>query len=262
MRGMTRDTLAEMKDQKIIWVIAVLTLIAMLLAAASRSIDVRMQVDGADVQGLADVATDRAIKAVDLFMAFLIFVVVMASASSVTHMLERGSADYFLSKPVSRRFLLLSKLSSVWTVYGSTVLIASFMVYLTFSMVDKLFDPGILLLILFGAMQILVWLCITFAAGVFSGSTALVIVSAFMIWIFQSILTGREAMKMFFNSDIASAVIDTVYYILPKTSEMAGVGVALATGQTVESWIPVWTSCVFGAVLVVVTLFYLNRKDY
>ncbi len=262
MRGITRDTFAELLDQKIIWVIVILTLLAILLASASRSIDIKMQVDGADVDALAEQAAVRAMNVVDLFLAFLIFLVVMSSASSITHMLERGRADYFLSKPVSRTFLFLTKLTSVWLVYGGLVLLAGFLVYLTFSMVDQSFAPGILMLIGIGALQILVWLSITFAAGVFSGSTALAIVSAFMIWMFQFILTGREAIKMFFNSNIASTIVDTLYYILPKSSEMSKVGVSLAIGQPVETWVPVWTSALFGLVLVIVTLVYLKRKDY
>jgi ABC-type transport system involved in multi-copper enzyme maturation permease subunit len=262
MRGITRDTLAEMFDRKIIWVFGILTVLAMLIASASRSIDIKIESSGADMDALQSGLANIAMNSLDLFLAFMVFLAVMSSASSITHMLERGRADYFLSKPISRKFLFLSKLSSVWMVNGAIVLTGALLVYCTVAMIHQFFEVKVFLLLAVAALQLFIWLTVTFAAGVFTGSTASAIVAAFMLWIFQLILTGREGIKMFFNSSVASAIVDTLYYIFPKTSEMSKIGVSLATGQTIESWTPIWTSGLFGVVLVVATLIYFARKDY
>ena len=262
MRGMTRDSFAEMFDRKIIWIFAVLTLLAVLGASASRSLNVRMKASGADWETVKGEVTTIAMNSLDAFVAFLVFLAVMASASAIPHMLERGRADYFLSKPLSRRTLLLSKLTSIWFVYGATVVCAGLLVFGTVAMVHQLFDGRVFWLLAMAAVQLLVWLSLTFAAGVFTGSTAMAIITAFMVWILQMILTGREAIKMFFNSDIASAVVDGLYYIFPKTSELSELGLTLAIGQTVDNWLPLWSSLLFAAVVISIALAYFVRKDY
>lgn len=262
MRGMTRDSFAEMFDRKILWVFAVLTLLAVLGASASHSLNVRMKASGADWETVKGEVVTIAMNSLDAFVALLVFLAVMASASTVPHMLERGRADYFLSKPISRRTLLLSKLSSVWVVYGAIVVLAGLLVFGTVAAVHQLFDGRVIWLLATAALQLLVWLCVTFAASVFTGSTAMAIITAFMVWIIQMILTGREAIKMFFNSDFASAVVDGLYYVFPKTSELSNIGLALATGQTVDNWLPLWSSLLFGVVVIYIALAYFVRKDY
>lgn len=262
MRGITRDTLAEMFDRKVIWLFIGLTVIAMLVIAASRSLSVNIQANGMDLNSAKDQVTEIAMGSLAAFVSLLIFIAVMASASAIPHMLERGRADYYLSKPVSRRTLFLSKLASVWAVYGGVIVVACIAVFGTVSIVHGFFDGRVFLLLAIAALEYLVWLSITFAAGILTGSTSMAIVSAFMIWIFQMILSGREGIKMFFNSPWASRIVDTLYYIMPKTGEMGEVGLNLATGQPIASWVSIWTSLLFGVVIVIGALIHFARKDY
>lgn len=262
MRGMTRDSLAELFDRKILWVFAVLTVFAMLGAAASRSLNVRLKTSGADWQTVKGEVMLTAMKSLDAFVALLVFLAVMASASAVPHMLEKGRADYFLSKPISRKSLLLSKISSTWVVYSAVVVLAGLLVFGTISLIHELFDLRVFWLLCTAAVSLLVWFSITFAAGIFSGSTAMAIIAAFMTWIAQTVLAGREGLKMFFSSDIADAIVDGLYYIFPKMSELSDLGLALALGEFVDNWLPLWSSLLFGVGVMTVALVYFVRKDY
>lgn len=262
MRGIVRDSLSEMLDRKIFWVFGVVTVLSILLAALSRNIDVNIQTSDPAFDMAKQQVHIIAIRSLSAYLAFLVFLAVMASASIMPTMLERGRADFYLSKPISRPSLLISKLLSTWLVYGGMVIISCLLVYGTVGLVHGTFDSKVLLMLAIASLQLLVWLSITFAAGVFSGSTSMAIITAFLLWILQAVLIGREAIKMFLESKFASVAIDGLYYVTPKSSQIADIGLALAINDNVYSWLPLWTSLSFAAVLLLVTLAFFRNRDY
>lgn len=262
MRGIIRDSIAEILDRKTFWIFGILTGIAVLLAAASRSIDINIQTNDPAYDMAMQQVQVIAMRSLSAYLAFLVFLAVMASASVLPTMLERGRADFYLSKPISRQSLLLSKMLAIWLVYGGVVALSCTLVYGTVSLVHGAFEPRVFLMLGVASLQFLVWLSITFAAGVFTGSTSMAIVTAFLVWILQLVLIGREAIKMFFDSDIVGAAVDGLYYVLPKSSQMADVGLALAINDKVLSWLPIWSSLLFAVAILLVALAFFRQKDY
>jgi hypothetical protein len=107
-----------------------------------------------------------------------------------------------------------------------------------------------------------IWMSIVLLAGVWSGSYAIAIVSAFSIWIATKIISGAAAFQEFLKDSVLRNVIEALYYVLPKTGEITDIGDNLAKGMPIESWMPVYSSLIFAAAMVVMAVVVFQRRDY
>jgi ABC-type transport system involved in multi-copper enzyme maturation permease subunit len=124
MKGITRDCVVEMFDRKTVYLFAAVTFIAVVLALLSPKMEMEFYATGdIDMGSMGDFLTNPVTKVLSTFLAFMVFLVVMASAGLVPNMLAKGRADFYLSKPISRTSLLLNKLFGIWLVYGGTIVL-------------------------------------------------------------------------------------------------------------------------------------------
>lgn len=264
MRGIIRDTMAEMFSRKLVWVYGGITLLAVLLILLSLTLDIHMQAYGADGSDVFDEFIRKPlIASLGFFLGFLVFVTVMATAGIIPAMFRKGTADFYLSKPVSRASLYIGRLFGVWVVYGGAVALCGLLVLLTIEAVYGFFEWRLLYWFINSLVSLLVWLTITMLAGVLTGSTGLSIVWAFVTWVVQwGFLASRDGLKYMLKSRAADIIVDGVYYIIPKFSEMGDMTLSLAMGDQVSSWLPLWSTLLFGSVMVILAVYILQRKDY
>ncbi|HQL25224.1 MAG TPA: hypothetical protein PKY95_12460, partial [candidate division Zixibacteria bacterium] len=107
-----------------------------------------------------------------------------------------------------------------------------------------------------------VWLSVTAFSGILTGSFAVSIMMAFVMWIAQVLLQYHEAVQNVIGSRFVTGIVSGLYYVLPKTSQLGEVTQSLALGRPVESWLPLWSSLLFAVVLVGITVAMFERKDY
>jgi uncharacterized SAM-binding protein YcdF (DUF218 family) len=131
-------------------------------------------------------------------------------------------------------------------------------IYLT----HDFFSLGLLYLLGFKLLSLFIWLSITTLAGITGGSATLSIVAAFLVWVAQWLLSWRDAAKALIESDLAARVIDALYYIIPKSGEMADIGIDMALGHHVRNWQPLLSSAVVALCLMLAALYLFRRKDY
>jgi hypothetical protein len=114
------------------------------------------------------------------------------------------------------------------------------------------------------AIGFFIWLTITSCAGIWFGSHALAIMSAFIIWIIRLGLSWLrdDFFKQLIQSDFVSGLVDALYYIVPKTGEISELGDRLALGQPVESWMPLWSSLLFAFAAMYLAILIFTRKNY
>ena len=261
MRGLVRDCWEEMVDRKAIWIIGVLTVMAVLVIFGTRSI--RMM--GGELEGVMEenpFAVDIVAGGLDFFLSLLVFIIVMTVAGIFPNMMVRGRAEFYLSKPMSRTSLLLNKLFSIWVVYGAAMIVAGLVAFAVFWLSFEVASWNLAYIFLLNLASLFIWLSIVIFAGVLSGSSALSIVSAFVVWLLQFMLSKYEAVEMLVDSKIVVTAVKWLYYIVPKTGEVSDITGQLAVGKAVESWMPLWSSLLFAVVLVIITLMVFKRKDY
>jgi len=263
MRGMIHDTFIEMIDRKIIWMYAIVTLIAVviILSASSFSgnIEINGQIQDDPFSGIIETA---AIKGLGSHIGFMIFLAVFASAGLLPNMLIRGRAEYYLSKPLSRTSFYLNKYFSIWLVYGGMTIVCALISYMALYFSHDFSSTSVFYLFAFSLIEYFVWLSITLFAGIVFGTTALSMMTAFLVFVLQWLFGFHEMFGEFVNSKIMKVVADWLYYIFPKTGEMSDLAENLAMGQDVNSWMPLWSTLLFSIVLIIVTIVIFKRKDY
>lgn len=262
MRGLTRDTLNEVIDRKVIWIFAGLVVFSILICVLLSMSDVRLRIEHSGPGGgpSPDVM-NFPLYLLHGFMTVMIFVAAMASASTIPSMLGRGRSDYFLSKPLSRTSLFLGKFVGLLWIYGVATVAGGFLVYLTMAAVLQNFALGVVYVLLFSVLELFVWLTVIAGAGVFSGSTTVAIVSAFLVWILQWILSARQSIEMFLNSKVLGYILDIAYWIVPKTSQLSRDGLTLAVGQPIDQWLTLPATLGFGCVTLMVAVYLFRRKE-
>ncbi|MEW6051379.1 MAG: ABC transporter permease subunit [Candidatus Zixiibacteriota bacterium] len=265
MRGINRDTVVEMFDRKIIWLFVGLTAFSLLVVFLTRGVEFNIRIDTAGDAEMNDMMATLAnpvTRAIGSYLSFLIFLAVLGSAGHLPHMLERGRIDFYLARPITRTRLLTARLAGIALAYGTMILLSGAVVYL--ALVAAHGSAGLNILYLFASSltAFLIWLSVTALAAVISGSTAMAIMAAFLVWVAQTILSYHMMFKGFFNSEIAGYVIDGLYYIVPKPSAIENIGLTLAYGAEVKDWLPLWTTLPVAFVLLVASVSLFKRHDY
>ena len=265
MKGITRDCLMEFVDRKIVWAFVAVLIFAVLVVFISSNIEASFHMESTgdmEMGDLNDALGNPILKGFSILISVMIFLSVMASAGHIPKMLERGRAEFYLSKPLSRSSLLISKLVSIWAVYGGTILIGGLLVHVVLWLVHGVFDSSIISLQLLSLVTLFIWLTITCFFGLLSGSAGIAIATAFLLWVAEEILSYREMFKELLQSRIADILIDSFYYVLPKTSAASDVFVALASNKIVRDWTPVWTTLLFALVMLLGSVWLVKRRDF
>lgn len=262
MRGLIYDTWVEMVQRRLIWVYAAVTVVAMLIIVGSKSMSIQIEVNGDPSNPMNSMVEQVAVGSLDAYCSFLVFLTILGTAGLIPSMFERGRAEYYLSKPVSRTSLLLYKFSSIWAVYGATIVAGGLATFAVFYMAWRYGDAGLVYVFVFNLVSLFIWLSVTAFTGIASGSFAVSLMVAFAIWVAEGLLRYHEAVEQVTQNKLVIGVVSGLYYILPKTSELSDLTTKLALGQPVESWVPLWSSLIFASALVAGTVVLFNRKDY
>jgi ABC-type transport system involved in multi-copper enzyme maturation permease subunit len=261
MRGMIRDCMNELFDRKTIYVFAVIALIGVVGTIGSLLLDIRIMGRSFGADDMNRAFGNPMLHGYNAYMYVLVFLSVMATAGLIPGMLARGRADYYLSKPVSRTWMLLNKVFSIWVVYSGIMIVTFLVNYILSAALYGAFSFTIFYIIAINLLAFLIWLSVTAFAGVLTGSSAFTIMTAFAVWMAQKILTYHDFPKQFIDSKVVIYVIDALYYIFPKTGEISSLTDELATGGS-ASWMPLYSSLIFAAVLMFITIAIFRRKNY
>ena len=266
MRGLTRDTFHELIDRKIIWVFAIVTLIALGLTIIGG-----MAADNIKVQAGGSTGSEEMVNqtiegqlagGLDMYLWFIMWIAVLGTAGLVPAMLEKGRAEFYLAKPISRARLLFGKLCGVWLVYGGILVVCALLQLTVWWAMFSLFNVGSLYVLAGVLLEFAVMLAILGLVGVLSGSFAFSLIAVFFFWVAQKLLMHREMLYELINNRVVERIGDVLYYIVPKFSQQEDLFVALANERTIESWLPLWSTALFGIVALVLSVIVFRRKDY
>lgn len=271
MMAMIRDTWGEFRGRKMIYLFGFLTALAVLAVIGSLAIDFQITIQGDHEmdEAFREMARGPILQAFGSFLTLLVFVAVMSTAGLFPRMLRRGTADYYLSRPVSRTSLYLNKLMAIEIIYGGAIVVCSAILYAALWITYGLVAPGLLWILLSALLLLLVWLTFTVFVGMMTGSVGVTISATFVLWIVQTLLSGwynnwREGLSEFLNSQLVVGLLDTLYYILPKMSDMGTVFERIAFGNPgIEiNWLALWSTLLFAIAMMWVTVTLFQRRDY
>jgi len=268
--ALVRDTFREAFARRIFWGFFACCSVLLLFLLFIMRIDV---VQGAiatvtifgrstpstDVEGLVN-QTQSVIAMVLYFagMALSVF----ASAGLVAAVFEPGRIELLLSKPVSRTHLLLGRYLGNVLVVAANILYLVFGSWIIFGIKTGVWGGGFLFSSLCTIFIFAVLLAVVVLVGVLWDSSAVAIMVTFAIMIITPILAQKANIEKLLSSEWSRNVVRVLYYVLPKTSDVSVIIRHLILHQPVESWMPVWSTALFGAVVLGLGLWRFQRRSF
>jgi hypothetical protein len=98
--------------------------------------------------------------------------------------------------------------------------------------------------------------------GVLVESTALSTMVTMGLMIVSAILAQQQLMIRLLSSETSRDVWRGLYYSLPKVYDLGSMTLNAVRRMPVESWMPVWSSALFAAVMLGAALAIFARRDF
>jgi len=193
---------------------------------------------------------------------FGLFLAVFASAGLIPTIFEPGRIELLLSKPVSRHHILLGRYLGNLAVISFNMLYLVLSVWLILGVKTGIWTYQFLYSSLFSIFVFAVLLTIVLLVAVLSESAVLATMVTFGVMIAASILAQTSALDRVLTSEWSRNVMRGMYYALPKVWDLGNIGRRLVIGAEIESWMPVWSSALFGAVILATGLTIFARRNY
>ena len=197
------------------------------------------------------------------------FLAIFATAHLVPRMQEKGTIDLYLSRPVPRVKLILSRYLAGLILAGSNVFYLIGSIWLIVMWKTHVFHPRFFLAGAVIMFIIATLMAFAFLVGVITSSTAVSIMTSYGLFFFGLMLVGHERIAAAVSKEWQAAVINTLYWIVPKTAELGGAVVAFVSGgQAPErlaqqlTWSPFLTTAAFGVVSLILASWLFTRKEF
>jgi ABC-type transport system involved in multi-copper enzyme maturation permease subunit len=170
------------------------------------------------------------------FLYFLCtFLAIFATAHLVPRMQEKGTIDLYLSRPVARVKLLLSRYVAGLILAGANIfyLIVSMwliVVWKTHVVHPRFLIAGVIILFVVATL-----LAFAFLIGVVTSSTAVSIMTTYAIFFFGLMLAGHKHFAAAVSKEWQAALINGLYWIVPKSAELFAAVVSFVSDKTLPS---------------------------
>ncbi|HQR46790.1 MAG TPA: ABC transporter permease subunit [Thermoanaerobaculia bacterium] len=197
------------------------------------------------------------------------FLVVFATAHLVPRLQEKGTVDLYLSRPVGRVSLLLSRYVAGLLLAAANVGYLVGSVWLVVVAKTKVVHPRFLLAGAVVLFAIAALLAFAFLVGVVTSSTGVSIMATFALFFLGALLVGHERIEAALSSEGTAALVHALYWILPKTAELGRAVVALVLGAEGPERLregltlaPFLTTGLFGLASLSLAAWLFRRKDF
>lgn len=187
---------------------------------------------------------------------------VFASAGLVSAVFEPGRIELLLSKPVSRTHILLGRYAGNVLVVAANILYLVVGSWVIFGIKTGVWGMGFLISSLCTIFVFSVLLAVIVLVGVIWDSAAVAIMVTFAIMILTPILAQKNTIERLLSSEWSRDVVRVLYYTLPKTSDISIIIRHLILNQPVESWMPVWSTGLFGIAVLGIGLWRFNKRSF
>ena len=259
------DTLQEARARWLFWGLFALSTFLIGLFLFILNIDL---VAGAQVSIGGDLNVRRFVSMAYSWISVGLYVwgtllAIFASAGLIPVLLEPGRIGLLLSKPVSRSMLLMGRYlgNLVIICLNNTYLILA--VWMILGLRTHMWDARFLLAIPISVFMFAVLLCVVVLVGVVSESPALSVMAAVALMLVSSLLAQRDWSIRLLSTGWSRALWLALYWILPKVYDLSAAMKEMILYDRDAEWVtPVWTSAVFGSVVLSSAIYIFRRRDF
>ena len=193
---------------------------------------------------------------------FGMFLAILASAGLIPTIFEPGRIELLLSKPVERYHILLGRYLGTILLIGANIFYPVLALWIIFGVKTGVWTAGFLYSSLLTVFIFSVYLSIVLLIGVLWESAVIATMVCFGLAIISLILAGRTQIERLLSSEWSRDVVRGLYYLLPKFADVGTIMMNIVQGKTIDSWMPVWSTALFGLVCLCAGLYQFQKKNY
>ena len=197
------------------------------------------------------------------------FLAIFATAHLVPRMQEKGTIDLYLSRPVSRVSLLMSRYLAGLILAATNVLYLFGSIWLIVMWKTGVVHPRFFMAAAIILFVVATLLAFAFLVGVITSSTAVSIMTSYGLFFFALLLVTHDRIAAAVSKEWQAWVIQTLYWIFPKTAELGQAVVAFVAGEKVPRQLaqvltpaPFLSTAAFGVVCLVIASWLFQRKEF
>jgi len=187
---------------------------------------------------------------------------VFASSGLIPSVLEPGRIELLLSKPLSRTHILLGRYVGNVLVVSSNIAYLVLGVWLIFGYKTGIWGRAFLLSILTTIFIFSVLLSVVVLIGVMFESAALATMTTVGLMIMSPILAQTNLMMRLLSSEWSRQLWRGLYYTLPKVYDVGKMTLDVIRNGSFDSYMPVWSSAIFGTVVLSAALVLFAKRDF
>lgn len=197
------------------------------------------------------------------FMVVFCLLLIM-SASFIPTILEKGNIDLLLSKPISRKKIVLGKfISVVFLAFIIISLLVSVIWFIISIKTNIWYFPFLTAIIWFTFIFALMYSFELFIGFVSQSTILSLLLTLFLLFPVTALLSVRETMVFsFVKNETIKFVFNFIFYLLPKPWDIRELCINMIEGIAIESWWPVISSGIFMLVMLSLSVYYFSKKDY
>ncbi len=269
--ALIRDTFREAFARKIFWGLFGLSTAMILFFLFLLKIDIvagataTVSLFGRSNNRITDL--DRIVRnvygAIAAFLyTFGMFLAVFASSGLIPSVLEPGRIEVLVSKPLSRTHILLGRYAGNVLVVSCNIVYLVLGVWTILGLKTGIWSPEFLIAILTTSFIFAVLLTVVVFVGVLFESAALATMITVALMLMSPILAQTSMMMRLLSSEWTRNLWQALYYALPKVYDLGKITLDAIQSRTFSGFAPVWTSAIFGAVVLAGALGIFAKKDF
>lgn len=266
------DTFREALARKIFWAFFFASTAILLFFMFIMHVDV---VNGmvASMTIFKPARMDRSVSAVDVvrtaqsgLSGFLYTIgmglAIFASAGLISAVFEPGRVELLLSKPVRRWQILMGRYAGNLLIVGINLFYLTTGFWIIFGVKVGVWRPHLLLASVVTLFMFSVVLTFILLTAVVWENAAVSILATFALVIICLILGSHNMLDRLLSSETSRTVVNALYYVFPKVPETLMILTNIIMGKSIDSWMPIWSSAIFGAVVLSAGLWIFNRRNF
>ncbi len=191
------------------------------------------------------------------------FLAIFASSGLIPSVLEPGRISLLLAKPVTRPMLLMGRYVGNLLVVASNHVYLICSIWIVIGLKTHIWEARFLLAIASSLFIFAVLLCLVVLIGVLSESSALSVMVAVAFVLISTILAQRQIVVRLLSSEWSRQLWQFFYWIVPKVYDLAAAMRQIIVYDREADWVtPVWTSALFGAVVLSTAVYIFQKRDF
>lgn len=192
-----------------------------------------------------------------------LFLSIFSASSFIPNMLEKGSVDLLLSKPVSRAQIILGKFFGGFAVVFLNIAYLVIGLWLLLGIKFAVWDASILISIIMISFTFAVLYSLIILIGILTRSSILAMMLSYLIFfVLSPVLLLRDKISILLDNQFVEYLLEGLYYIIPKTAELSAININIVQGLGVDEYQPIISSFLFMILTLALSIIIFSKKDF